>query len=547
MRAGSNGRSWAVWAIALAAVLLRLPYLVEPESIDEGGYLAVARQWHGAGPSLYSHLWVDRPPLLITIFQLGAALGGLTALRLIAAIGVGIAVLGAASASRRIAGPTAAIGTAAVAAALFDSPRFAALQVNGELLAAPFVACGIALCVKAILEPASKRAARAGFGAGLLAVAAVLVKQNMLDVVVFGVVTGIAAWVQASRQRSSDRARRDRRPGAEQPEAEQPRAEGVDVPGVTARFGRLAGAAAAGSVAMLIVVGVWTVAHGTSLSGVWDAMYAFRIRSAHLLSITPDPRLHVRQRYLFKVGLWSFMYLSVVALGWSVLRKRAGGPILWGLAATLAWGTFSVLQGGDFWNHYLIELVVPVAIAAGLAFGKAIPFSWRAHWLPAVTAALVVVAALTNWAGGLNKVETSEGTVVGTAIAAASRPGDTLVSVFGFAQTNEDAGLPSPYPYLWALPARVQDPHLAQLIALMAGPSHPTWYVEWSRPPFSGGVLKQVEALVASEYHPAGVVCRKTIYVRDDVVRPVPRASSRCSAKAAVAAPGYSQQEGARP
>ncbi|MCW2858001.1 MAG: hypothetical protein JWR52_3616 [Marmoricola sp.] len=525
MRAGSNGRSWAVWAIALAAVLLRLPYLVEPESIDEGGYLAVARQWHGAGPSLYSHLWVDRPPLLIAIFQLGAALGGLTALRLIAAVGVGIAVLGAASASRRIAGPTAAIGTAAAAAALFNSPRFAAMQVNGELLAAPFVAWGIALCVKAILEPDSKRAARAAFGAGLLAVAAVLVKQNMLDVVVFGVVAGVAAWVQASRVSTSS----------------------TDEPSATARFGRLAAAAAAGSVAMLILVGAWTVAHGTSLSGVLDAMYAFRVRSAHLLSITPDPRLHVRQRYLFKVGLGSLMYLSVAALGWSVLRKSVSGPMVWGLAATLAWGTFSVLRGGGFWNHYLIELVVPVAIAAGLAFGKTLPFSWRAHWLPAVTAALVIVAALTNWAGGLNKVDSSKGTVVGTAIAAASRPGDTLVSAFGLAQTNEDAGLPSPYPYLWTLPARVQDPHLAQLIALMAGPSRPTWYVQWSRPPFPGGVLKQVEALIASEYHPAGVVCRKTIYVRDDVVRPMPRASSRCSAKAAVAAPGYSQQEGARP
>ncbi len=66
MRSGSKVQSWAVVAIALGAVLMRLPFLVAPESNDEGGYLAVARQWHGAGTSVLPTPCVLRRPLHLT-------------------------------------------------------------------------------------------------------------------------------------------------------------------------------------------------------------------------------------------------------------------------------------------------------------------------------------------------------------------------------------------------------------------------------------------------------------------------------------------------
>jgi hypothetical protein len=74
---------WLVLFGVVAVVLLRLPYLWAPMSPDEGGFLAVAAQWHGRGTSLYAGYWVDRPPLLITVYQLAAETGGLTSLRLI--------------------------------------------------------------------------------------------------------------------------------------------------------------------------------------------------------------------------------------------------------------------------------------------------------------------------------------------------------------------------------------------------------------------------------------------------------------------------------
>ena len=58
-----------VAALALAAVLARLPGVARPMSNDEGGFLMVAAQW-APGSSLYGSYWVDRPPLIIGLFQL---------------------------------------------------------------------------------------------------------------------------------------------------------------------------------------------------------------------------------------------------------------------------------------------------------------------------------------------------------------------------------------------------------------------------------------------------------------------------------------------
>ena len=101
---GSAASRWAVPALAGGAVLLRLPLLGAAEGNDEGGYLAVAHQWHQAGGSLYGRYWVDRPPLLITLFQLADSLGGLTALRLLGALAAGAAVLGVAATAGQVGG-----------------------------------------------------------------------------------------------------------------------------------------------------------------------------------------------------------------------------------------------------------------------------------------------------------------------------------------------------------------------------------------------------------------------------------------------------------
>ena len=63
-------------------------------SPDEAGFLSVGAQWQPGGTSLYGDYWVDRPPLLITIFRLAAELGGLVPLRLVGCLATLLAVLG---------------------------------------------------------------------------------------------------------------------------------------------------------------------------------------------------------------------------------------------------------------------------------------------------------------------------------------------------------------------------------------------------------------------------------------------------------------------
>lgn len=86
------------------------------------------------GGSLYGAYWVDRPPLLISLFQIAADTGGLVALRVLGCVAVVLVVLLTARAADRLAGATAARWTAVVAAALTTSQLLAAQEVNGELL-----------------------------------------------------------------------------------------------------------------------------------------------------------------------------------------------------------------------------------------------------------------------------------------------------------------------------------------------------------------------------------------------------------------------------
>jgi len=482
-------------ALACAAVLLRLPYLLAPEGSDEGGYLAVARQWH-PGPSLYGHYWVDRPPLLVALFQLAAALGGLPALRVLGALCAAVAVLGVAEACRCVVGRRGAAAGAALAAALFASPQLGTVQVNGELLAAPFVAWSIALTLRA-LRPSPPTPGLAAFGAGAAAVAAVLVKQNMVEPLLFGLVAVLV----------------ERRTGA--------------LTRVAVR--RIATAATAGAATALVLVGVWTVLHGTSLAGVFDATYPFRLRAAAVLATLRDQGQAHRADLLLHACLGSGVLLVVAVFLWTVLRRRAGAPVVWGVSVALAWACASIVLSGGFWDHYLVELVVPVAMAGGLLVGTLDPGTlglrpspWRPALVPVAAVGLVIVVALTHWAGGLSTRMSDRGAGVGAAIAAVASRRDTVVSAVGDAETVQTSGLRSPYPYLWTLPAQVDDPRLARLAGLLEGPAAPTWLVPWDRPSFSPSSQERLDAVVASRYRAVGVVCGHPVLLRDGIDRPSP-------------------------
>ncbi|MCW2762221.1 MAG: hypothetical protein JWR85_2422 [Marmoricola sp.] len=490
-----------VLGLAVLSVALRLPYLGAPLTPDEGGFLMVAQQWR-PGDSLYGSYWVDRPPLLLEIFKIADTLGGLAALRLLGCLAAGVTVLGVGMAVRRAVGPEAAAWSAAVACALLVSPLAGAIAVNGELLAAPFIAIGVWMAVVAV----SERHGRSGWAAaaaGACAIAAVLVKQNMLDVLVFAGVLGLVCWRAGSLR-------------------------GADARRAAVWF-------VGGGLATLVAVLGLAWLRGTSPGGVLFAMYPFRLRAVavveHVSLAQREARLHeLRDAELLTAGPLLLLALVVVVIlarrrsgvrPWPGLRS-VGSAVAVAAVALTAYDVSSVVIGGNYWLHYLVQLVVPTALAAGLLVG-AVPRSGR------TLVAVVLVAATMAWTFGLDQKDRAPGPAVGTAIGRTAEPGDTLVSAFGAADIAYTAGLDSPYPYLWSLPARTLDPRFSRLRSLLAGPRAPTWFV--ARNNATMGVLERrgVGTVLGRRYHLVGEVCGRDIYLLNGVRRPAPVATVACT------------------
>jgi hypothetical protein len=480
-------RRHAVLALAVVAVGLRLPLLGHAPSADEGGFLAVAGQWHAGGTSLYGNYWVDRPPLLITIFRLASQAGGLVPLRLIGCLATVLVILGVAHVARRLGGPHAA-GWAALAAAIWcTSPLLGAEAVNGELLSAPFVIWGIAAMIRALGIDVGERETRHALlfaaGAGAALAAALLIKQNMADVGVFAVVATTIAWRRG------------------------------EISGMQAR--RLGAAFAAGGGLTVVVVSGWTLLHGTSPADVFGAMYPFRIEAGRVMAASnangPAARLHV----LLASWVLSGGAVIMAVAAWALVTRRLRGTAVWALGATAAFAAVSVLMGGNFWGHYLIQLVAPLSVLIGVLAARK-----RLGARVLLTAAALVAAVV--WPVALPWQGTSVGSSVGHAIGSAARPDDTIITVYGHADVTQSSGLVSPYPYLWSLPIKTLDPDLRLLNSVLSGPSAPTWFVTWRHVSNWGVDSTTTSRLLARDYHPVAVLEGRTVYLHNGIHRRTP-------------------------
>jgi hypothetical protein len=482
---------WLVPLAVVAVVLLRLPYLWAPMSPDEGGFLAVGAQWNGRGTSLYGSYWVDRPPLLITVYHLAAWAGGLTALRLIGCVAAALTVWCCAGAARNIAGRRAQSCTALVAAAMLASPILGVVPVNGELLATPFVAGSAFAATSAV----ARRHSRTGYlatalTAGLLSVGALMVKQNMADGVVFTALLWCTAWLRGWI---------DRR-----------------------RFWKLLASFVAGALGALALVTLWILLRGTSPGGVLYAMYPFRIKAAGVMTARSTGPNLARLHRLISEWILSGIPVVLVAFAVQLARVRFNRPAHVALLGMAAYSTVSVVAGGNYWNHYLVETIVPAALCAGaLAVDRVV--------LARLMAALLVASSLVAWGIGLVAWTGSGGLDAGRSIAAAARPHDTIVVAFGDADLVRATGLRSPYPYLWSLPTHTLDPRLSRLAATMRGPAAPTWLVV--RGPSTYAYLTRHDgALIRSRYHAVTELCNRTVYLRNGVTRRTPAVPSSCRA-----------------
>jgi hypothetical protein len=485
-----------VGAACVMAVLLRLPFVGLPPYPDEGGLLVVARSWRTGGPGLYGRLFVDRPPLLLLYFRMSDALGGITAVRVLAlGLVVGL-VVAAGWAGLLLGGRRGAACAALVAAALMTDPSLGTREVNAETVGAPLTMLGCALLVRVYAGPVPRRSRRALLlaGAGAAAVAAVLVKQNLIDALVLGLV-----GVLASAQRGEWRRTR------------------ADL-----------GAFLGGALVPAIVAVTWARVATPGASTLWFTLFWFRVDALQVIARQSTAAPQARLGVLWHAALVSGLLLVVLLALWAVRRRLwSRDPLSLALVAMLLAETIGVLAGGSYWTHYLIGLVPGASLLAGRAAGA----TSRARLL-AVAVVVVVASSLVHtsgsWASGSSTVS-AEARLAGW-LTAASRPGDSGVVVYGAADLFATTPLRPAYPYLWTLPMRTLDPHLDHLVTLLEQ-RHAPRFVVVRMPADSWGIdpRGRVDRALSQRYTGVGPVCGVPVYVRAGTAGHLPPLPTACS------------------
>ena len=475
-----------VAGLLAAVVLVRLCYLGGTLYPDEAGYLLVARSWHLGGPNLYGFLFVDRPPGLLALFKLAALVPWDRAIRVLTIPFALVFVLSAVGAVRQLVGERGARWAAVLAAGLVVSPAVGAQEADGELFAMSLVMLAVALTIAAVRRT-GRAALATAFGAGLVAALAVIVKQNFLDAFVFAACLLLASAVQHRLP-----------PG---------RVLGLAAAGVLGGAVVLAGAAG------------YAVASGVGLRRAWFSIYGFRGSALDVLTHSSLQAPLGRAGHLLLLAVLAGIVPILALLAREAWRCHlTGPPVAWAVALTVGYGVTSVVAGGSYWPHYLLQLVPMTVLAVGL-------WAPQLSWLRLVAAAAVVSAVGFAGAGAVAHAvnRPTDGYLAGAWVRRAARPGDTLTVLYGNAQVQEAAGLPSPYPHLWSLPMRTLDPHLARLRSLLAGAHRPDWVVVWvGLDSWDLDPRDTTRLDLATRYRPVGKVCGHQVWLRRDEQRTLP-------------------------
>jgi hypothetical protein len=518
---------WRVVGVfVLVAMALRIPFLAIPLSIDEGGYAFVASQWGVGDGGLYGGQWVDRPPLLIALYALVISLAGDLGVRLLGCVAAALTIVACMRLARRVAGRTAMTCTGVAVVTLTSSTLMQSTMVNAELPASALVALSMWLAVRAI-DVRTRYAWLSAFGAGVSGSGAILVKQSFADGFVFALALLVAALVLSRRERGELRAALHRRLGV-----------------VLA-----AGTCGVAFAAVLLVA--WAELRGPGIGTLLDALYGFRVEARDVVS---DPQAQAPRDRAVRLGMLVVLNgtLALFAYAWLGMSRIAGGrqsirssldPLLVRACAVAlcvlgVWGVFAISQGGNWWRHYLIQLVPMLAVSTGIVIGgvrdrarsRVASGSMRAAFVVSVVA-LVAWVGMVGWTMTFGMYRTPA--AVGDWLREAAGPDDTAIVTWGHPNVLHRSGMSSPYPFSWSLPIRVRDPKLAELRRVVRGPEAPTWIVEWS----SFGLWdldddRRFRQLVKQRYERVSSVCGKDVYRLRSAgsgATPVPRSPSKAA------------------
>lgn len=484
------------WTVPVAAVVtfaLRMPGLTRPVRPDEAGWFLVARTWDPRPDSVYGPHFVDRPPSLVGLVEVADALGGPTALRVIAALGAAVTVLLAHRIGRMVVNETAGRWSAVVVAALLTQPLIDAVSASGELLALPLVSLAILLALHAVSSAGPGRASAMAFAAGLAGASAAGIKQSLVGGLVFAgvLVVGHRLW-----------------------------GGGTDRRLLLHTGGLLVGAATP----VAATVG-WALAAGVRLDELWYTVFGFRAEASAVLAASDS------DAPLQRIGLLGLIALAigvVAIIGGFLVHFRgtwhADRATAVATAALIGIELVGLFGGGSYWRDYLFPLVPGLGLCVALLMDHGGTPARRCRYV-SLTAVAATAVAFVVWLGleAADKIGYTEA-ATGEAVGAAASPGDSLTVFGGRADIQYTSGLPSPYPHLWSLPMRTMDPEYADLVELLGSPDAPTWLVTWV--PLRSWQAPGAEALGAAierSYVRHGTGCDDhPIYLRRGTDRPVP-------------------------
>jgi 4-amino-4-deoxy-L-arabinose transferase-like glycosyltransferase len=481
--------------LCLAVVLVRATFVPRPLRNDEGGYLFLARHWHTGGEFLYGDWFVDRPPLLLLIFKVASLTAWDQAIRVLAIPFVLGFVLAGWRAGSLLGGRTGGRWAALVAAGLICSPGLAADQADGELYGAVLVMAALALALSAWHARVLAHRLWLAGAAGAAAVAAPLVKQSLLEGLLFLAVLVVLG------HRGPDEA--DRR-----------------------RARTLAPAAVLGALLPCAGLALWIRLAEIEPGEAWRDLVGFRGAALEAIEHSASGPWASRGPLLLALGLVTGLFPAVA--GWFLGGRRSlprRSPERAGITVLLVFGVAAIAAAGSWWPPYLLQL----APAAVLAVGASAPSLSPAGAWSRASARMVGAAAVVGTVASIVVHATVPSAWysqrMGEFLASSSQAGDTAFVAYGLPSVLESADMTSPYPYVWSLPLRTLDPDLTRLRRTLAGPEAPAWIVQvtglndWHID--DGSRLRD---LVHDRYRVVAEVCGHPIWLRQGLIRELPPA-----------------------
>ena len=481
-------QTW-VWigAGALLSVLMRLRMFWSPVSVDEGGFLAIARGW-AHGQVLYRDVWVDRPQGLLVLFRAWDWLsGGSTAsIRIMAMLFGVVLVVSTALVVREVAGSNAARWAAIICGVVSATPVLEGHSANGELISGAVAAAGIVVAVHA---GGRHRPLLWFFSAGLLGGLALSLKQSGFDGL-----TAILGWLVLRAALCRSERRRALKSGV----------------------AMLAGLGVVIAILMLH-------AALTGWARWWSAVAGYRLKTQRAFSGSDWANLLDTGRFaVVTLGTTAIAALVGAFIVVRPLRSHVRARMLPASVVLVLWvltATGAFLVGGGFWRHYWLLLAAPLSALAGVALSHAGRFK-----AIAVTALLVPCLAISGWVFvGSNATLSVRAAAdrrspldeqVARWFKAHRKPGENLyvlcASAAAYAYAHQDPG----YPYLWFIEVRDAPNAQNMLVSYLGDPRLAPRYIAQYQRASACDPSGRVDAILRQSYKRVTSIGYVVVYER---------------------------------